>query len=144
MNFDHRTKISDAQGFYDLCLNEVKKHGMNEPVRPEEIKNLESATLGYDGMYLLTDERSLFELQKAFSSSWEVRGGAGCPFTALLSLKFENGETKTIYFATDSCDTWLSSGVYYQCPGFENIEELQNYFSEHGTDISSALSIFEQ
>ena len=143
VNFSYRTERSDAQEFYDLCLNEAKKHGINEPVRPEEIKNLVQAMLSLeDGMYLLSDEKSLFELQKAFSISQEIRGGAACPFTAVMSLKNEDGEIKNIYLAADSCDTWLSSGVYYQYPGFEDIEELRSYFNDHGTEISSAMSTF--
>lgn len=138
------TERSDAQEFYSLCLNEAYKQGINEPVRPGEIKNLVSATLVLDdGMYLLTDEKSLFEIQKVFSSSQEIRGGAACPFTASLRIDYENGKKRrTIYLATDSCDTWLSSGVYYQYPGFEDIEELQSYFNEHGTDISSVMATF--
>ena len=55
-------------------------------------------------------------------------------FKNLTAVKFvtEDGTTRIIYLATDSCDTWLSSGVYYQNPGFENIEELQSYFINHG------------
>lgn len=138
VDFTYRTELSDAQEFYDLCLNEAKKQGIQEAVKPEEIKNLVSAMLDYDGWYLLTDEKSLLEIQKAFSSSKEVRGGTACPFTASLVLKTEDGESRTIYLATDSCDTWLSSGVYYQYHGFEDIEEIRSYFNEHGTDISSA------
>jgi hypothetical protein len=47
-----------------------------------------------------------------------------------------------ISLATDSCNTWLSSGVYYQYPRFEDLEELRSYFNEHGTDISSALDVY--
>lgn len=143
VDFEKRTEVSDAQEFYELCLNEVKKHGINEPIRPEEMKNLAQATLSLeDKMYLLTDEKSLFELQKAFSSSQEIRGGAGCPFTADLCFETKDGEIINISLATDSCNTWLSSGVYYQYPGFEDLEELRSYFNEHGTDISSALDIY--
>ena len=107
------------------------------------MKNFVQATLALeDKMYLLTDEKSLFELQKAFSSSQEIRGGAGCPFTADLCFETKEGKMINISLATDSCNIWLSSGVYYQYPGFENLEELRSYFNEHGTDISSALDIY--
>lgn len=143
IDFEKRTEVSDAQEFYELCLNEAKKHGINEPIRPEEMKNFAQATLALeDKMYLLTDEKSLFELQKVFSSSQEIRGGAGCPFTADLCFKTKEGEMINISLATDSCNAWLSSGVYYQYPGFEDLEELRSYFNEHGTDISSALDIY--
>ena len=143
VDFEKRTEVSDAQEFYELCLNEAKNHGINEPMRPEEMKNFVQATLALkDKMYLLTDEKSLFELQKVFSSSQEIRGGAGCPFTADLCFKTKEGEMINISLATDSCNTWLSSGVYYQYPGFEDLEELRSYFNEHGTDISSALDIY--
>ena len=57
------------------------------------MKNFVQATLALeDKMYLLTDEKSLFELQKAFSSSQEIRGGAGCPFTADLCFKTKEGK----------------------------------------------------
>ena len=87
IDFEKRTEVSDTQEFYELCLIEAKKHGINEPIRPEEMKNFVQATLALENkMYLLTDEKSLFELQKAFSSSQEIRGGSGCPFTANLCL----------------------------------------------------------
>ena len=133
VHFEKRTNIEDAKEFYAACLNEANKYGIMNPMRPEDFKNLTAVKLvTEDGTYSLTEQLGVFEIQKAFSSSTEIRGGAGCPFPAMMECTFEDGTTRTIYLATDSCDTWLSSGVYYQNPGFENIEELQSYFSKHG------------
>ena len=98
--------------------------------------------LHYGGDYVLTDQKNVFEIQKAFSSSKEIRGGTACPFTASLSLNYENGEERTIYLATDSCDTWLSSGVYYEYSGFEDIEGLKAYFHENGTNLNAPICSF--
>ena len=130
-NFEKRTEKMDAPEFYELCFKEVKSQGISEPVKPEEIKNLTSATLDYDeNLFRIDDPSALLELQKAFNSSEEIRGGSACPFTALLTLKDKDGEEKTIYLATDTCNAWLSSGVYYQYFGFEDIEELRSFFDK--------------
>jgi hypothetical protein len=47
-------------------------------------------------------------------------GSVSCWFTAQLQLELENGETKTISMATDSCATWMSEGVAY---GFGEVTE---------------------
>lgn len=142
VNFERRTEKSNASEFYELCLNEAKKQKIEEPLRPEEIKNIKSVTLHYGGDYVLADQKNVFEIQKAFSSSKEIRGGTACPFTASLSLNYENGEERTIYLATDSCDTWLSSGVYYEYSGFEDIEKLKDYFHENGTNLNAPICSF--
>ena len=142
VDFDKRTEKSVASEFYELCLNEAKKQKIEEPLRTEEIKNIKSVTLHYGGNYVLTDQKNVFEIQKAFSSSKEIRGGTACPFTAFLSLNYENGEERTIYLATDSCDTWLSSGVYYEYSGFEDIEKLKDYFHENGTNLNAPICSF--
>ncbi|MGN0334911.1 MAG: M56 family metallopeptidase, partial [Lachnospiraceae bacterium] len=114
VNFDTRVNKENALDFYQLCMEEANKNGVGNPVRPEEITELSSATLYYNGTIETTDPEILAELQKLLSASKELRDGASCPFTASMDLQLKNHQTIRIYLATDSCSVWLSDGVYYQ------------------------------
>ena len=130
VDFSKRVSISEASEFYELCMEEARKNGTGTPIRPEEIKNISSATLNYNGTYTITDKTILVkEIEHYFSQSTEIRGGAACPFTASLTIELENGAVMTIFLATDSCSVWLSDGVYYEYSGYENIEQIFWLFS---------------
>lgn len=129
VDFSKRVGISEASEFYELCMDEARKNGTGTPIRPEEIKDISSATLSYNGTYTITDKSVLKEMENCFSISTEIRGGSACPFTAPLTMELENGEVFTIFLATDSCSAWLSDGVYYEYSGYEDIEEFSLLFS---------------
>ena len=130
VDFSKRVSISEASEFYELCMEEARKNGTGTPIRPEEIKNISSATLNYNGTYTITDKTILVkEIEHYFSQSTEIRGGAACPFTASLTIELENGAVITIFLATDSCPAWLSDGVYYEYSGYANIEQWYWLFS---------------
>ena len=155
-NFSKRVSKEDAASFYLLCIEEAKNNGTGTPVRPEDITKISSATLVYDNAYTVTDDTILTELQKNLSASNELRGGAACPFTASIILKLDSGEEFTLYLATDSCNVWLSDGVYYDYSGYESVEDLYEIFFENGVfveknkvlgtenDISNAEKIITQ
>lgn len=109
----------DANLLYEFCDAAVKEVGIREPVRPEEITEIKSATIYWNGEHKVTDEYALNKIEKWLVNSRE-EGSVSCWFTARLVLELENGETKTISMATDSCATWMSEGVAY---GFGEITE---------------------
>lgn len=130
VDFSKRVNMSEALEFYQLCMEEARKNGTGTPIRPEEIKDISSATLNYNGTYTITDKTILVkEIEHYFSQSTEIRGGAACTFTAPLTIELENGAVMTIFLATDSCSVWLSDGVYYEYSGYENIEQIFWLFS---------------
>jgi hypothetical protein len=102
----------DARELYDFCDKAVKEAGIAEPVRPGDITEIKSATLYWNGTHTVTDEYALNKIEKWIANSRE-EGSVSCWFTAQLTLELENGETKTIAMATDSCATWMSEGVAY-------------------------------
>lgn len=109
----------DAKELYAFCDAAVKEVGIREPVRPEDITEIKSATLYWNGEHKVTDEYALNRIEKWLVNSRE-EGSVSCWFTAQLVLELENGESKTISMATDSCATWMSEGVAY---GFGEITE---------------------
>ncbi|MBP3927331.1 MAG: hypothetical protein J6D13_09200 [Clostridium sp.] len=110
-----RIKAENGKALYDICLETAEKAGLSEAVRPENIIGIKAATL--DGAITITDPISLKKIEDWLSSSEEIYGGAGCPFTSRLTLQLENGTEVTVSMATDSCGVWLSEGVYYQYSG---------------------------
>ena len=110
-----RIKAENGKALYDICLETAEKAGLSEAVRPENIIGIKAATL--DGAITITDPISLKKIEDWLSSSEEIYGGAGCPFTSRLTLRLENGTEVTVSMATDSCGVWLSEGVYYQYSG---------------------------
>ena len=109
----------DAKELYEFCDAAVKEAGIAEPVRPADITEIKSATLYWNGTHTVTDEYALNKIEKWIANSRE-EGSVSCWFTAQLTLELENGETKTISMATDSCATWMSEGVAY---GYGEITE---------------------
>lgn len=93
-----------------------------EEFSPEEIKNIQSATLTYIGRRLggeeltqkITDREILDILEDWLSHAEEIQGGSACPFyEAVLTLELENGKTIKMSMATDSCSMFRVNGVYY-------------------------------
>ncbi len=125
VDFERGTNKKDAEEFWELCVVEAQKCGTGTPMRPEEMNGITEATLVYDATYAVTDEAVLNRLEKSLANSEELRGGAGCPFTATMVLEWENGDTQVISLATDDCNVWRSDGVYYQYSDFENVEEIK-------------------
>lgn len=110
-----RVKAEDAADLYALCEEAARAAGWKDPVQPEQLTGIVSATLRRKGNeYPLTDGAALDKLEAMLSSSQYVLGGTGCPFNALLDLELENGEVLSIAMATDSCGAWLSEGYYYE------------------------------
>lgn len=117
-----RISSTDASQIYGMCMDAAKDLNMGTPVRPNQIKNIKSATLDWGEIYTITDVEKLQILEQWLSASTELYGGANCWFTALLTLKLENGDVLTLSIATDSCCTWLSEGVFYEYGSFDNAE----------------------
>lgn len=130
VDFERGTNKKDAEEFWELCVMEAQKCGTGTPMRPEEMNGITEATLVYDATYAVTDETVLNRLEKSLANSEELRGGAGCPFTATMVLEWENGDTQVISLATDDCNVWRSDGVYYQYSDFENVEEIKEVMRE--------------
>ena len=123
----------DAKKLYEFCDKAVKEAGIAEPVRPGDITEIKSATLYWNGTHTVTDEYALNKIEKWIANSRE-EGSVSCWFTAQLTLELENGETKTIAMATDSCATWMSEGVAYgygeiTLDGINGNEEFYSLFA---------------
>lgn len=108
-----RIAAEDAKELNALCQEALQELCWEPPVRPEQIRDIRSATLEYDGTHTLTDPERLAQLESLLSSAEEIRGGSNCWFTAPLTLELENGEILTLSMATDSCASCLSQGVFY-------------------------------
>lgn len=130
IEFERSVEKSEAKRFWNRCVEEAERYGSGTPMRPEEMNGIVAATLVYDDTYTVTNEAVLNRLEKSLANSEELRGGAACPFTAVLVLELERGDTQVISLATDSCDVWLSDGVYYQYSDFENVEEIKEVMQE--------------
>lgn len=123
----------DAKELYEFCDAAVKKAGIGEPVRPEDITEIKSATLSWNGIHTVTDEYALNKIESWFSNSRESSSVA-CWFTAQLTLELENGETKIITMATDECAYYMSEGVAYGYgeitdEGIDGNEEFYSLFA---------------
>ena len=129
-------RAEDAKALYELCDMEVKAAGIGEPVRPEELTAIKSATLDWNGVHTITDAYVLNKLENWFSNSRES-AGVSCWFTAQLTLEMENGERKIITMATDDCAYYMTEGVVY---GFGEITDVgiegnEEFYSLFATDI---------
>ena len=111
---NERIPASQCQELTALVEDALSVIGLPEPVRPEQVQSLRKATLDWNGIHTLTEPEKLSQLERMLSSSQELRGGANCWFTALLTLEREDGTVLTLSMATDSCGTWLSQGVFYE------------------------------
>ena len=134
----------DAKELYAFCQDAIREAGIGEPVRPEDITGIISATLYWNGdqaftdpgllkgAYTVTDPIVLNRLETLFANS-SYYGSVRCPFTAHLELTLENGETNLLAMSTDSCASWMSQGVAYGYGvqtnvGIEGNEEFYSFF----------------
>lgn len=135
---------ADAKELVDFCKNAIREAGIGEPVRPEDISGIISATLSWNGGYMftdgdllkgaytVTDPIVLDRLEALFANSGYY-GSVRCPFTAHLELSLENGKTILLAMATDNCASWMSQGVAYGYGeetnvGIEGNEEFYSFF----------------
>lgn len=134
----------DAKELYAFCQDAIREAGIGEPVRPEDITGIISATLYWNGdqaitdpgllkgAYTVTDPIVLDRLETLFANS-TYYGSVRCPFTAHLELTLENGDTILLAMSTDSCASWMSQGVAYGYGvqtnvGIEGNEEFYSFF----------------
>lgn len=133
-----RVKGEAAAELFELCLAECREANVGDNVRPEDIVGITKATLQVgSAVSTVTDRATLAKIEELLTSGEELRGGAACPFTALLTLERENGDPIVISHATDSCGVWMSEGVCYNYPG-DNLE----FFALFPPVIDSTLTQF--
>ena len=135
---------SDTTELIALCKAAIMQAGMGEPVHPEDISGIISATLYWNGSmtvsdpdlmkgaYTVTDPFVLNRLETLFANS-SYYGSVRCPFTAHLELSLETGETILLAMGTDSCASWMSQGVAYGYGeqtdvGISGNEEFYSFF----------------
>lgn len=109
-----------------LCRASLADAGINPPASLEDFTAIRGASLDWNGSHSLSDPADLRKIENWLTRSTQIRG-AGCWFTGMLTLELENGETRTIAMATDSCGTWMSEGVCYQYAGGN--EEFYSLFA---------------
>lgn len=113
-----------------LCEAAIRNVGVPEPVKPDDITQIKTATLNWNGTHTVTDTESLQLIESLLSNSVDLGYGAGCPFGALLTLELENGKTVTVTIATDSCGCWMSEGKFYTfyAPGDSNNDGNRTFY----------------
>ena len=126
-----RTDADATAALYDLCLGAIRDTGMEETVRPGQLAGIRKVTLHWNGTHTVTDREKLARIEAWLVNSVPLGiGGAGCPFTALMTVELQNGETTTIAMATDSCCAWVSQGVYYRYdPDYGSNEKFYSLFA---------------
>ncbi len=83
-----------------------------EPANPMGITKIKSATLEWNGVHTVTDTYALNCIEKWLVNSKEIESAA-CPFSAQLTLELEDGQTKILHMATDSCAACIYEGMTY-------------------------------
>jgi len=127
----------NARALYEFCDGAVKAAGIGEPVRPNDIGKIKSATLYWNGEHTVTYRYALYKIESWFSNARELTGGAMCWFTAQLVLEMENGETKTVAVATDDCSAYMSEGAFYSFGEitYDGIEDNTEFYSLFAPDL---------
>ena len=127
----------DAKELYDFCDAAVKEAGVGDPVRPEDIHGITSATLHWNGAHTVTAPHILKRIETLFSNSRYYPGSVQCWMDARLELALENGETLVLAIATDDCASWMSEGCCYGFGEVTNvgIEGNEEFYSFFMTDI---------
>lgn len=124
-----RVKAEDAAELYAICAETAREMGWKETVKPEQLKEIRSATLRISGKeILMAEEGAVDKLEKILSAGEYELGGTGCPFTALLDVTLESGETLTVALATDGCGVWMSEGYYYSFGSEYDSQSLYDLF----------------
>lgn len=145
---DKSIASEDAKELYTFCKDAVREAGIGEPVRPEDITGIISATLYWNGGNTVTDPNLmkraitvtepyiLKRIETLFSNSRDY-GSVQCWMDARLELALENGETLVLALATDDCASWMSEGCCYGYGEVTNvgIEGNEEFYSFFMTDI---------
>ena len=147
---DFYGSVHPTDELYKLCTQAIRDAGIRETVRPAQLAGIRKLTLEWNGTHVVTDWETLTLIEDWLVNSQPLGiGGAGCPFTALMTLELENGETVTIAMATDGCCAWVSQGVYYRYDlDYEGNEKFYSLFSPSAIrqaagsgDINQLLSL---
>jgi hypothetical protein len=96
-----------------LCEDARRKAGISDPVRPEDILQIKSATLSWNGVHTITDTERLKRIESLLSNSHDIGYMSACPYDSSLTLELVNGKTITVAVANDSCGAWMSNGACY-------------------------------
>lgn len=96
-----------------LCEAAAREAGIADPVKPEDIMQIESVTLHWGGEQTITDTERLECIESLLSNSRELGYMGACPFDSLLTMEFANGKTLIVAMSNDSCGTWMSNGACY-------------------------------
>lgn len=145
-----RTDADSTKVLYDLCLKAIQDTGLEETVHPEQLLGIRKVTLNWFGIHTVTDPEILAQIEDWLVNSIPMGiGGAGCPFTTLMTVELENGETRTIAMAADDCCVWMSQGVYYRYdPDYDSNEKFYSLFASavireaaQGGNLSEMLSL---
>ncbi len=116
-----------------LVQSVIEEKGI-DPVRPQDLKGIRKATLVFgDEPIEVTDAATLAQIEKTLTQAEPISAPA-CWFTSLLTLELENGQSKTISIATDSCGVYHSDGTFFQF-GHGN-EDFYSLFGLKASDIS--------
>lgn len=96
----------------------MQEFGHN-PVKPSELKGIQSASLVLDGMQysIVRGDPKLAQLEAILTSGKPLGYMSACIFTSQLTVTLDNGRAYTVSVATDSCGAYLSDGVCYEFPG---------------------------
>lgn len=124
--FGSRIAPEDTGQLLTLCKEAAAQAGVQAPIRPEELKGIQSATLEWNGTWTVTNPAILAKLEGLLSGSEYLEGGAACPFGSILTLRLKNGQQKVISMGVDDCSTWMSNGVFYEYTDGDLEEELSN------------------
>ncbi len=89
---------------------------------PGDIRNLTEAELVFYGESIkINDAESLRVVEQQLGRGRTVKGGADCPFAALLRLTAADGKEWAVYPAADSCATFIGKGGYYSFGGGNSV-----------------------
>ena len=129
---DESISSGAASELFTFCRDAVREAGIGDPVRPEDIHGITSATLHWNGTHTVTQPYILKRIEELFSNSRDY-GSAQCWMDARLELTLETGETLMLAIATDDCATWMSEGCCYSFGevtnvGIEGNEEFYSFF----------------
>ena len=133
---DNSISSEGAKDLFVFCRDAVQEAGIGDPVRPEDISGITSATLHWNGTHTVTQPYILARIEELFSNRQD-KGSVQCWMDARLELTLENGETLVLAIATDDCASWMSEGVAYGYGEVTNVgiagnEEFYSFFM---TDI---------
>lgn len=125
-----RSLVRDTMGYDLLEYPERWKSGDDVYVQatlqfPDHQGELHTQTI--------EDAQSLEKLANLVRESNVLYGGSGCPFDGVLTMQTQNGETITMFAASDSCGVLSSQGMIYLEYGdqqalFELFPECDPYY----------------